>query len=95
MFKGLKHCSCYLVFAIFVFSDLFTSLLFNFFFFFFLASDNGAHEDSEDIDIDIPEFQSPEQIDELATLSLASQSHWMNLLDLDVIKVNSSFSLKK
>lgn len=71
----------------------FTSLLFTFFFF-LLACDNEAHEDSEDIEIDIPEFQSPEQIDKLATLSLTSQSHWMNLLDLDVIKVNSCSALK-
>lgn len=41
--------------------------------------------EEEDI---IPEFKSPEQIsDELVTLSLLPQSHWLNLLDLDTIKV--------
>lgn len=56
-----------------------------------IACENESNEESEDIDIDIPEFQSPEQIDELATLSLSSQSHWLNLLDLDVIKVINCF----
>ncbi|XP_035212297.1 WD repeat-containing protein 36-like isoform X2 [Stegodyphus dumicola] len=38
----------------------------------------------------IPEFKSPEQIsDELATLSLLSQSHWLNLLDLHTIKLRN------
>ncbi|GBM83310.1 hypothetical protein AVEN_261147-1 [Araneus ventricosus] len=32
-------------------------------------------------------FKSPEQIsDELVTLSVVSKSHWLNLLDLDIIK---------
>ncbi|GBM90831.1 hypothetical protein AVEN_3079-1 [Araneus ventricosus] len=38
-------------------------------------------------DDSVPEFKSPEQIsDELVTLSVVSKSHWLNLLDLDIIK---------
>ncbi|GBN51913.1 hypothetical protein AVEN_112850-1 [Araneus ventricosus] len=38
-------------------------------------------------DDSVPKFKSPEQIsDELVTLSLVSKSHWLNLLDLDIIK---------
>ncbi|XP_054708031.1 WD repeat-containing protein 36-like [Uloborus diversus] len=37
--------------------------------------------------VDFPESKSPEQIsDELVTLSMLPKSHWLNLLDLDVIK---------
>ncbi|GBM86036.1 WD repeat-containing protein 36 [Araneus ventricosus] len=43
-------------------------------------------------DDSVPEFKSQEQIsNELVTLSLVSKSHWLNLLDLDIIKVHLRF----
>ncbi|GBO31965.1 WD repeat-containing protein 36, partial [Araneus ventricosus] len=53
---------------------------------------DGRDENNEvageaEADDSVPEFKSPEQIsDELVTLSLVSKSHWLNLLDLDIIK---------
>ncbi|GBO08433.1 hypothetical protein AVEN_260107-1, partial [Araneus ventricosus] len=53
---------------------------------------DGRYENNEvageaEADDPVPKFKSPEQIsDELVTLSLVSNSHWLNLLDLDIIK---------
>ncbi|CAL1290506.1 unnamed protein product [Larinioides sclopetarius] len=53
---------------------------------------DGRNENNEvtiedEADDSVAEFKSPEQIsDELVTLSLVSKSHWLNLLDLDIIK---------
>lgn len=51
--------------------------------------DTGSENEDEEMSVDAQEFLSPEQIDKLATLSLSSQSHWLNLLDLDVIKLRN------
>ncbi|GBN29584.1 hypothetical protein AVEN_119821-1 [Araneus ventricosus] len=54
---------------------------------------DGRYENNEvageaEADDSVPKFKSPEQIsDELVTLSLVSKSHWLNLLDLDIIKM--------
>ncbi|KAG8197503.1 hypothetical protein JTE90_007241 [Oedothorax gibbosus] len=53
------------------------------------AGDSDEDEAMEE-DETYPEFKSPEQIsDELVTLSLLPQSHWLNLLDLDTIKLRN------
>ncbi|GBN33539.1 WD repeat-containing protein 36, partial [Araneus ventricosus] len=58
---------------------------------------DGRDENNEvageaEADDSVPGFKSSEQISvELATLSLVSKSHWLNLLDLDIIKESGGY----